>query len=102
LLQRGETGVFVERLMDEVLRDYIAARFALPAGARTTRELVKELLGVAVLGLDVGLIEGLLADADLVKFAKASIPAERANAMASRVRALVDATKLVPLKKEGT
>lgn len=95
LLQRGESGVFVERLMDEVLRDYIEARFALHAGARTTRELVKELLGVAALGLDIALVEGLLADADLVKFAKASIAADRAHAMATRVRALVDATKLV-------
>jgi hypothetical protein len=96
LLQRGETATFVERLMDEVLRDYIAARFALPAGTRTTRELVKDLLGVAVAGLDVSLVEGLLADADLVKFAKASIAAERAHAMATRVRMLIDATKVVP------
>ncbi len=96
LLQRGETAEFVERLMDEVLRDYISARFQMTAGTRTTRELVKDLLGVAVLGLDVSLVESLLADADLVKFAKASIPSERAHAMATRVRALIDATKLVP------
>lgn len=96
LLQRGETALFVERLMDEVLRDYITARFSLSAGTRTTRELVKDLLGVAVVGLDVALVEGLLADADLVKFAKASIAAGRAHAMATRVRALIDATKLVP------
>lgn len=93
LLARGETAVFVERLMDEVLRDYITARFALSAGTRTTRELVKDLLGVSVAGLDVALVEGLLADADLVKFAKATIASERAHAMATRVRALIEATR---------
>lgn len=92
LLSRGETGVFVERLMDEVLRDYLAARFALHAEARTTRELVAELLSVSVPGLDVKLVEELLHDADLVKFAKAAIAAERAHAMAMRVKMLVLAT----------
>jgi hypothetical protein len=96
LLQRGEAGTFVERLMDEVLRDYLAARFALPAGTRTTRELVKDLLGIAVAGLDVALVESLLADADLVKFARASIAAEQAHAMATRVRALVETTRAAP------
>lgn len=92
LLSRGETGVFVERLMDEVLRDYLAARFSLHAEARTTRELVAELLSVSVPGLDVKLVEELLGDADLVKFAKAAIAAERAHAMALRVKMLVLAT----------
>jgi hypothetical protein len=96
LLARGETGTFVERLMDEVLRDYLAARFALDAGSRTTRELVKELLGITVAGLDVALVDELLKDADLVKFAKASIASERAHAMATRVRTLVEATAMKP------
>ncbi len=93
LLARGETAVFVERLMDEVLRDYVTARFSLSAGTRTTRELVKDLLGVSVPGLDVALVETLLIDTDLVKFAKATIAADRAHAMATRVRALVEATR---------
>ncbi|OGQ26131.1 MAG: hypothetical protein A2138_22900 [Deltaproteobacteria bacterium RBG_16_71_12] len=92
LLARGETAVFVERLMDEVLRDYLSARFSLVAEARTTRELVAELLSISMAGLDVVLVEELLGDADLVKFAKASIAAERAHAMAMRVKALVLAT----------
>jgi hypothetical protein len=99
MLARGETAVFVERLMDEVLRDYLTARFGLSAGTRTTRELVKDLLGISWAGLDVVLVEGLLADADLVKFAKAAISAERAHAMATRVRALIEATS--PVGKEG-
>src|SRR5690606_36020552 len=39
LLANGQTDVFVERLMDEVLRDYLTQRFSLSAGTRTTREL---------------------------------------------------------------
>ncbi len=95
MLTRGDTAVFVERLMDDVLRDYLTARFNLGAGTRTTRELVKDLLGAPVVGLDVALVEDLLRDADLVKFAKASIPSQRAHAMAQRVRALVVATARV-------
>lgn len=100
LLQKGETATFVERLMDEVLRDYITARFALEAGTRTTRELVKDLLGVAVAGLDVALVESLLADADLIKFARASIAAETAHQMATRVRTLVETTREKPALEE--
>jgi hypothetical protein len=99
MLARGETAVFVERLMDEVLRDYLTARFGLSAGTRTTRELVKDLLGISWAGLDVVLVESLLADADLVKFAKAAISAERAHAMATRVRALIEATMPSPPKE---
>jgi hypothetical protein len=40
LLQRGEVTVFVEKLMDEVLRDYLASRFVLSTGTRTTKEIV--------------------------------------------------------------
>ncbi|MBI1945378.1 MAG: hypothetical protein HYS27_06765 [Deltaproteobacteria bacterium] len=101
LLARGETAIFVERLMDEVLRDYLSARFALVAETRTTRELVAELLSVSMPGLDVKLVEELLGDADLVKFAKASIAAERAHAMAMRVKALVLATTPPTAAKAG-
>ncbi len=101
MLARGETAVFVERLMDEVLRDYLTARFGLSAGTRTTRELVKDLLGISWPGLDVLLVESLLADADLVKFAKAAISAERAHAMATRVRALIEATRSSPTSHAG-
>jgi hypothetical protein len=51
-------------------------------------------------GLDVILVESLLADADLVKFAKASIATEQAHGMATRVRALVEST--ASIAKPGT
>jgi hypothetical protein len=92
LLASGEVTVFVERLMDEVLRDYLAGRFSLAAGTRTTKEIVTDLLSIAAVNLDVGLVERVGQDADLVKFARASLAAEQAHAMAGRVRALIVAT----------
>jgi hypothetical protein len=92
LLPRGEVTVFVERLMDEVLRDYLAGRFALAAGSRTTKEIVTDLLSVAAVNLDVALVDRVGQDADLVKFARASLSEAQAHAMAGRVRALILAT----------
>lgn len=92
LLARGDVDVFVQQLMDDVLRDYLAARFALATGTRTTKEIVTDLLSVAVVGLDIGLVERIGADADLVKFARAHLAADQANGMAARVRALIVAT----------
>ena len=96
MLASGEVTVFVEKVMDEVLRDYLAGRFALAAGTRTTKEIVTDLLSMAAVGLDIGLIERVGQDADLVKFARASLAAEQAHAMAGRVRALILATASVP------
>ena len=78
--------------MDEVLRDYVASRFTLPAGSRTTRELVAELLLLRPPGLDIVLVERVLLDADRVKFARASLPPTAADEMAGRVRELILAT----------
>jgi hypothetical protein len=96
VLAAGDVTGFVERLMDEVLRDYLAGRFALAAGTRTTKEIVTDLLSIAAVNLDVALVERVGQDADLVKFARASLAAEQAHAMAGRVRALIIATASVP------
>jgi len=96
LLAAGDVTAFVERLMDEVLRDYLAGRFALAAGSRTTKEIVTDLLSIAAVNLDVTLVERVGQDADLVKFARASLAAEQAHAMAGRVRALIVATAATP------
>jgi len=96
MLTRGEVDGFVALLMDDVLRDYLASRFALAAGTRTTKEIVTDLLSVAVVGLDIGLVDKLGQDADLVKFARAHLSAEQAHGMAARVRALIVATALKP------
>ncbi len=96
MLARDEVSAFVEKLMDEVLRDYLAGRFMLSAGTRTTKEIVTDLLSVASVGLDVTLIERVGMDADLVKFARANLAREQAHAMAGRVRALIVATAATP------
>ena len=92
LLANGDVTAFVERLMDEVLRDYLTARFALSAGTRTTKEIVTDLLSVTVVGLDVTLVERLGQDTDLMKFARAHLGREQAHGMAGRVRALIEST----------
>ena len=102
MLTRGEVDSFVALLMDDVLRDYLAGRFALAAGTRTTKEIVTDLLSVAVVGLDIGLVEQLGRDADLVKFARAHLAAEQASGMAARVRALIIATAAKPQTTSST
>ena len=82
----------VARIADEVLRDYLAGRFALAAGTRTTKEIVGDLLGVVSTHLDIGLVEKVGQDADLVKFARGHLASDQAHAMAGRVRALILAT----------
>ncbi|MCP4502473.1 MAG: hypothetical protein GY822_21180 [Deltaproteobacteria bacterium] len=93
LLKRGEVEPFVTRLMDEVLRDYLAARFSLAAEHRTTRELAEELLDVGHVRLDIPVVRDLLEDADMVKFAKATLQVEVASKMAGKVRALIEDTR---------
>lgn len=92
LLARGEVNRFVERLMDEVLRDYLERRYRVAAGRRTTSELLGDLLSVSAPGLDLDVVRGLGDDADLVKFARADLAVEVAHGMASRLRALIEAT----------
>jgi len=93
LLGRGEVSPFVERLMDEVLRDYLERRYRLAAGKETTRELCEELLSVDAPGVDVAGLRQILEAADLVKFARAGVAAESAHEMAMKVRALVEKTR---------
>ena len=92
LLARGEVNPFITRLMDEVLREFLEERFAVAAGRRTTRELMESLLDTSAQGLDVPGTRAVLEQADLVKFARATLAADAAHEMAERVRALIVAT----------
>ena len=51
LLQKGAVPLFVQRLMDDVLRSYLEDRFDASAGTRTTRELCEALLSLSTLKL---------------------------------------------------
>jgi hypothetical protein len=93
LLTRGEVAPFVQRLMDDVLRDYLERRFDVAAGTRTTSELAAGLLTTGAPGLDVPLVRKLLDDADMVKFARAELAADVAHGMAQTTRALIESTR---------
>lgn len=93
LLAKGEVALFVTRLMDEVLRFYLEARFDVAAGKRTTRELSEGLLARSAPGLDLEALRSLLEHADLVKFARADVAAEAAHEMAGKVRVLIERTR---------
>ena len=95
LLKRGEVEPFVTRLMDDVLRDYLAGRFGLHAEQATTAELARELLDVGHARLDISLVQSLLEDVDMVKFAKATMQVEVASQMAGKVRTLTVDTQPV-------
>lgn len=93
LLARGEIAPFVQRLMDDVLRDYLERRYEVAAGRRTTSELAEDLLSTGAPGLDLALVRKLLDDADLVKFARAELASDVAHGMAAHVRTLIEATR---------
>jgi hypothetical protein len=86
LLQAGERGRYVA-LMVEVLREYIAGRYAIAPLALTTGELVATLRGHPHMPVDR--LAQLLADADLVKFARRPVSAERAAEFGRDARMLV-------------
>jgi hypothetical protein len=90
LLQRGAVDAFTTELMNQILRPYLELRFAVPAEKRTTRELIEVLVADPAAGLDLGAMEGLLADADLVKYARAQITPVQCHGMAQRVRRLIE------------
>jgi hypothetical protein len=98
LLLRGDVPTFVEKLMDDVLRDYVTARFALSADTKTTRELIASLLQMKPTDVDVDItqVESLLQDADRMKFARAQLTSPQATDMAGRVRRFVVDTQQRP------
>lgn len=86
----GEPGRHVA-LSVEVLRDYLAARIADANRAHTSAELVRALRGTTLAPRD-GLAR-LLAEADLVKFARSPVSREHAWELGRDARRLVDETE---------
>lgn len=86
LLEAGERGRFVA-LMVEVLRDYLALRLPGAAPSLTSTELVRYLRSRS--DLPVQRLATVLTEADLVKFARRPVTAERAREIGHEARAIV-------------
>jgi hypothetical protein len=86
LLEAGERGRFVA-LMVEVLRDYLAARVEIAHPSLTSSELVAAVR--AAPGVPVDRLARVLAEADLIKFARRPVTAERARELAREARVIV-------------
>ena len=95
LVEAGERGRYVA-LMVEVLRTYLARRIPDAHPSLTTNELL-----IAVRDnktIPVNRLALVLADADLVKFARRSTTAERARELGKEARGIVGAVRAAELK----
>ena len=86
LLDAGERGRYVT-LMIEVLRDYLAARYAQAALSLTTTELQRSVRGLPHVPEDR--LTRLLGDADLIKFARRPVSGDRARELGREARGIV-------------
>ncbi|HSQ32572.1 MAG TPA: hypothetical protein VLN49_22105, partial [Gemmatimonadaceae bacterium] len=86
LLDAGERGRYVT-LMIEVLRDYLAARYAEAMLSLTRSELQRTVRDLAHVPQDR--LTRLLTDADLIKFARRPVSGERARELGREARAIV-------------
>lgn len=86
LIESGERERFVA-LMVEVVRDFLARRVPAASEALTSTELADALRNDPTVPL--ARLQPLLAESDLVKFARAPVSAERARKIAEDARAVV-------------
>jgi hypothetical protein len=98
LLEAGERGRFVA-LMVEVVRDYLALRVERAAPSLTSTELVRYLRTRRT--MPVQRLATLLSEADLVKFARRSVTAERARELGQEARAIVREVEQVVRREQG-
>ena len=98
LLEAGERGRFVA-LMVEVVRDYLALRVEGAAPSLTSTELVRYLRTRRT--LPVQRLATLLSEADLVKFARRSVTAERARELGQEARAIVREVEQVVRREQA-
>ena len=88
LLEAGERGRYVT-LVIEVLRDYLAARHTRAALSLTSTELQRAARELPT--VPEGRLGRVLTDADLIKFARRAVSADRAHALCREARAIVAA-----------
>lgn len=86
LLDAGERGRYVT-LMIEVLRDYLAARYAEAMLSLTSSELQRTVRDLPHVPQDR--LTRLLTEADLIKFARRPVSGERARELGREARAIV-------------
>ncbi|MDE3152027.1 MAG: hypothetical protein KGL93_07240 [Gemmatimonadota bacterium] len=86
LVEAGERGRYVS-LSVEVLRDYLRARFPLASLSLTTGEVLDELRDAPT--VPHARLAALLDEADLVKFARRPLAADRALQLGQEARAIV-------------
>jgi hypothetical protein len=86
LLEAGERGRYVT-LMVEVLRDYLAARYAEAALSLTSTELQRSIREKTFVPTER--LTRLLTEADLIKFARRPVSSERARELGREARAIV-------------
>lgn len=86
LLDAGERGRYVT-LMIEVLRDYLAARYAEAMLSLTSSELQRTLHDLPHVPQDR--LTRLLTEADLIKFARRPVSGDRARELGREARAIV-------------
>jgi len=88
LVEAGERGRYVA-LMVEVLRDYLAARYPSAPLSLTSTELLAALERERAIPND--LLMRVLNEADLIKFARRQVAADRARELGREARAIVAA-----------
>jgi hypothetical protein len=108
LLERGEVGLFYVRLT-AVLRGYLERRYGFPALDMTTREILRQVRGLAWEEEDRAAAARVLEEADLVKFARLEPSVRRGEAALESVGELVRRTVPpppapgeIPLERTGT
>ena len=86
LVEAGERGRYVALVVD-VMRDYLAHRVPGAPASLTSTELLGQVGGNA--SVPTARLAPLLAEADLVKFARRGVTAERAQAIGAEAREIV-------------
>jgi hypothetical protein len=86
LVDAGERGRYIA-LMVEVLRDYLAARYPAAPLSLTSIELLEALRGQRAVPNES--LMRVLNEADLVKFARRPVSADRARELGREARAIV-------------
>lgn len=90
LVEVGERGRHVA-LVVEILRDYLQARYPDARLSHTSTELLLAMRGREAMPQER--LGALLAESDLVKFARRTVSTDRARQLALEARALVDAVE---------